>query len=146
MVIENKKNGFSLIELLIVVAIIGVLAAIGYPAYTKYVIKTQRVEAQSQMVQIARNLGNYKISNGNYLNASLSNQNIYGGSVFPKDDVANYTFTLVIPNASSWVLTATPIQKRKVDGNGIVVLDSNSQKCWQEGSSTCTLSTTSTWD
>lgn len=50
---KNKASrGFTLIELMIVVAIIGIIAAIGYPSYTTYVKKAGRAEAQALLLEV----------------------------------------------------------------------------------------------
>ena len=49
----KSKHGFTLIELMIAVAIVGILAAVAYPAYTQYMIRANRAAAQSEMMDIA---------------------------------------------------------------------------------------------
>jgi type IV pilus assembly protein PilE len=59
----NRQKGFTLIELMIVVAIIGILAAIAYPSYQSYVEKTRRGQAQADILELVQFLER-RYSNG----------------------------------------------------------------------------------
>ena len=50
---RNAQRGFSLIELMIVVAIIAIISAFAYPSYERYVIKTKRSVAHNALLQVA---------------------------------------------------------------------------------------------
>ena len=65
-----KKKGFSLIELLTVVAIIGILAAVGVVAYTGYVSKARKTTAENAMMQISLAQTEYYSNIGQYFNTS----------------------------------------------------------------------------
>lgn len=150
MLMNTVHKGFTLIEMMIVVAIIGILAAIAYPSYTDYVQRGKRLDAQSEMLQIAQKLEMYKLrNNGSYSGADLGT--LYGvtknsdGSVnMPKQGTPLYTLALPAPTIS-WTLTATPIATAAQKGDGVIVLNSKGQKCWSKGAATCTPSATSTW-
>lgn len=146
------NRGFTLIELMIVVAIIGVLVAIAYPSYQEHVRKTNRVGAQSEIIEISRKLANYKASNYRFVGANLQILNI--PTQFPPTGqvLYNIAITPVVNGAltgDTWVLTATPTGTQV--GNGHLVLNHRGERCWTKGSdknsgTACSPSATSNWD
>lgn len=138
----NKNKGFTLIELMIVVAIIAVLAAIAYPSYTQYKIRTNRADVQSEMMNIAQRLQSYYVINHNYTSATLDN-----GTTSKDYPISNpvYRITLV-PIGQTYILTAEPISGTVQVGNGSVILNSHGWKCWTKTTTACTPSATSNWD
>lgn len=73
MTIKNKNIGFSLIELLIVLSIICILAAISYPIYKNQIIKTRRYNAIIELIDLSGRLEQYYNENHTYENATLNN-------------------------------------------------------------------------
>ena len=143
-----NNEGFTLIELMIVVAIIAIIAAIAYPSYQSYVQRTKRADVQAEMMQIAQRLQSYYVINHNYSNANLDNNALSKG--YPSSD-AVYTVTLA-PDADgqTWTLTAIPIAGRSQAGNGVICLNDQGQKYWDKTVTTsaaciAALSNTSDW-
>jgi len=62
----KKQSGFTLTELLIVIAIVGILAGIGYPKYTQYVLKSKRSEAQAALLDLANKQELYYLDHREY--------------------------------------------------------------------------------
>ncbi|WP_180160777.1 type IV pilin protein [Acinetobacter sp. YH01004] len=138
----HQNKGFTLIELMIVVAIIAVLAAIAYPSYTQYKIRTNRADVQSEMMNIAQRLQSYYVINHNYTSATLDN-----GTISKDYPISNpvYSITLV-SNDQTYTLTAEPKSGTVQAGNGNVILDSQGRKCWTKTTTACVPSATSNWD
>ncbi|WP_436659884.1 type IV pilin protein [Acinetobacter sp. P1(2025)] len=143
------NKGFTLIEVMIVVAIIGILAAIAYPSYQSHVRKTKRVEMQSTLIDIAAKIQRYKIANLKVTGATTTELGI--AASYPLQgqalyDVALSPLTGSALNAESWRLTATPKTSTSQTGTGAITLNYQNIKCWYDGKDAPTSSDTcTTW-
>lgn len=148
----NKIKGFTLIEMMIVVTIIGILAAIAYPSYQEYVRRTKRVDAQGQMMNIANGLQKYKIVNFSFEKADgsfVTLADVGASGQIPLSGAALYNLRLSNQAAGTWILTATPVGGQVGDGH--IVLNHRGEKCWVRGSdknngTACIPSATTNWD
>lgn len=162
-VFKKTIKGFNLIELMVVVAIIAILAVIAYPSYAQYKIRTNRVELQTKMMEIAHRFQSYKVTNNSYATLDFTTVGGVGRSMnFPLTGTALYTIELtdgsgkdpknndgndtVGFSTQSWRLTAIPISTSLQKNNGVVCLNDDGQKYWAKGVTVCNLSLTSSWD
>lgn len=152
---DRLKNGFTLIELMIVVSIIGVLAAISYPFYQEYVKKTKRVEAQAELSDIGSRLQRYKVANFHYKKTdatAITLADIGFAIATPVSQNGLYRYSLVFNSQTTptkWMLYAEPLSSQV--GNGVNCMSDSGQRYWSKSASTTALclaglSITSNWD
>jgi type IV pilus assembly protein PilE len=100
-----RVRGFTLIEVMIVVAIVGILAAIAYPSYVEYVERGRRNDAKAIMLEAAQYAERRFMETRDYAQVNLATA---GLDKAPRDGSAWYTIALNAGSASTFTLTATP--------------------------------------
>ena len=124
------EQGFTLIELMIVVVIVAILSAIAVPAYQNYVIRTYRTTAQSDLMGFAQAMEKEYALNFTYANAAA-------GTTYPSEsplDGVNKRYDLEIISAdlttTTFTLRAVPKAGSTQVGDGAIYIDHLGQRKW----------------
>jgi type IV pilus assembly protein PilE len=116
----KDAKGFTLIELMIVVAVVGILSMIALPQYTQYVIRGNRAAAEAFMMDVANRQKQYLLDARSYAPdlATLT-------MTAPTNVLNNYTVAVSAPVATlpSFTITATPGAGSKQANDGTLTLD-----------------------
>ncbi|WP_062817600.1 type IV pilin protein [Alcanivorax sp. NBRC 102024] len=141
----KSAEGFTLIELMIVVVIVSILAAIAWPSYQNHVENARRTEAQGDIMALASSLETYRSQNLSYGGASLS--------VLAPGLAANDYYTVSfnqdpLPSgAQSYEITAVPKTGTLMEGSGAMRLSSDGDSCWSKTNQTsCTYGSDKSWN
>jgi type IV pilus assembly protein PilE len=136
----TKSKGFTLIELMIVVVVLGILIAIAYPAYTNQVQKTRRADATAALLGAAQQLERCFTRFNSYQDASCPNFGVIdadgaGGSVTER---GFYRLGYQVRTPTSFRLEARPQGAQRNDNCGTFTLDHrgnrfplpSADRCW----------------
>ncbi len=146
--IAKHVRGFSLIELMVVVAVVAILAAIAYPSYMDSVRKGRRSDGKSALLATSQAMERYYTENTRYSGAVLGTSSTIGNTTSPESfytiafdsaptgaSVCAATST-TNSNISAYRLCATPTGAQSSDTCGVMSLSSTGAKtpttsgCW----------------
>jgi type IV pilus assembly protein PilE len=124
---SKQSNGFTLIEMMIAVAIIGILAAIALPAYQNYVREARRSDAMAGLLDLQRQQERWRVNNPLYTSGT--------GLTLPTSDY--YIFSVPTADSTTYTLTASATSTQTAD-TGCTVLSLNQANtqtpasCWKK--------------
>ena len=125
----KHERGFTLIEMMIVVAIIGILVAIAYPSFQGHLRKGRRAEAQSVIMDAANKQQQYLLDARTYALGSTALATL---NVVPPTSVTNFYTITVTPAAATtpptFTITATPVAGSQQAPDGTLTIDNTGQK------------------
>ena len=104
----KRTKGFTLVELMVTVAVVAILASIALPAYSSFTKQANRTDATKTMQLAAQSLERCYSQRFTYLNCNVSGTVVNNGSTVTTPN-AFYRITFAIPDAQDYTLTAVPI-------------------------------------
>ena len=126
-------RGFSLVELLIVVVVIGLVATVAFPIYQNSLISSRRARAQIVLESIAAGMERYYVAADTYVGAAASDVPTNAVYNLTDEDMADYyDFTATGLTATAFSLFATPVDGASQDADGALTITSSGVRAWDE--------------
>lgn len=142
---SGGEAGFTLVELMVVMAILGILATFALPAYNDHVTKARRRDAQGALMGLANAMERYFTVNSSYSGATLAG----GSAIYPSqapidgsdkyydlsidvDGATQYCYDVTETTSTAYCLMATPISSSGQNGDGLLTLSSTGARGWDK--------------
>lgn len=137
--IPNHQQGFSLIELMIVIVIVGILTSIAVPSYQQYVLRANRVDATTYLLNIAAEQEKFYLQNNTYasdigdLGLTAASPDGYYTVALSGADASGYTATATVVAGARQAEDAAYCDDFAIDETGAKTVGSGSEtedRCW----------------
>lgn len=129
---SDKERGFSLVELMVSVAIIAVIAAVAVPIYTNQSQRTYIAEVQGDLLDCGQSLERLASREWSY-SAGDAGGGLVAAAVCDPASVRSGRYTMAInADRDGFTLTATPVVDGAMDDSGIVSIDQAGNQVWDE--------------
>ena len=120
---SKKQQGFSLIELMIALAVVGIIAGIAYPSYIDSIRKSRRSEAKGALVELSQFMARTYAENKTYQPGGAS------PTITPPNDISeHYNFTFTTITDDTFTLNAAPLAGQADDRCGTLTVNELSQE------------------
>lgn len=110
----TRRSGFTLVEMLVVVAMVAVLSAVAYPSYLTQVSKGRRADAKQALVELAQKMERFYTERGTYAGATLGSTGVYAST----SPGGYYSLTITSQTADGFTITAAPKGSQASDSCG----------------------------
>jgi type IV pilus assembly protein PilE len=135
---RGQNHGFSLVELLVVVAVVAILAAVAYPTYREQVASGHRADMQAELMRLAQYMERLYTETGCY-NPGSDNDCASGTAAAPTITTTSDYYSVSFPAAptgnpteNTFTIQATPNADSAQAGNGILQINHLGQQFWDE--------------
>jgi len=118
------SKGVTLVEVVIAIAVLGILLGVGLPSYRTQVAKARRADGRSALVAVAQRMDRFYAERGTYVGAALGSSGLYPS----KSEQGHYNLSITAQSASAYSLTAAPTGAQAGDACGTLGYNEQGQK------------------